>query len=162
MDEHQPPVRDACALLDRAHGDNVNINLKHETLVSCRQWAYAVGISRRCTMPHSVAPLPFKPPRLDGLSERLLASHYENNYGGALRRLNAIDKRLKDLDWAAAPVFDVNGLKREELIAAGSVILHEIYFDGLGGSGGDPSSGLAAAIERDFGSVERWRAEFTG
>jgi Fe-Mn family superoxide dismutase len=112
-------------------------------------------------MPHSVAPLPFKPPRLDGLSERLLASHYENNYGGALRRLNAIDKRLKELDWAAAPVFDVNGLKREELIAAGSVILHEIYFEGLGGSGGDPGGGLAAAIERDFGSVERWRAEFT-
>ena len=61
-------------------------------------------------MPHSVAPLPFKPPRLDGLSERLLASHYENNYGGALRRLNAIDKRLNELDWAAAPVFEVNGL----------------------------------------------------
>ena len=110
-------------------------------------------------MPHSVTPLPFKPPRLDGLSERLLASHYEN-YGGALRRLNAIDKRLNELDWSTTPVFEVNGLKREELIAAGSVILHEIYFDGLGGSGGDPSGGLATAIERDFGSVERWRSEF--
>src|SRR5215213_3363561 len=123
MDEHQPPVtRDACALLDRAHGDNLIINPRHETLVSCRRRAYAGSISRRCTMPHSVAPLPFKPPRLDGLSERLLASHYENNYGGALRRLNAIDKRLAELDWAAAPVFEINGLKREELIAAGSVI----------------------------------------
>src|SRR5215218_389731 len=162
MDEHQPPVtRDTCALLDRAHGDDLIIHRRHETLVSCRRWAYALGISRRIIMPHSVAPLPFKPPRLDGLSERLLASHYENNYGGALRRLNAIDKRLKEVDWAAAPVFDVNGLKGEELIAAGSVILHEIYFDGLGGSGGDPSGGLATAIERDFGSVERWRSEFT-
>ena len=56
--------------------------------------------------------------------------HHENNYGGALRRLNAIDTRLRSLDWAAAPVFDINGIKREELIAAGSVILHEIYFDG--------------------------------
>jgi Fe-Mn family superoxide dismutase len=112
-------------------------------------------------MAYSVAPLPFKPPRLEGLSERLLVSHYENNYGGALRRLNAIDQRLKEVDWSKAPVFDVNGLKREELIAAGSVILHEIYFDGLGGAGGDPSGELAAAIERDFGSVERWRAEFT-
>jgi Fe-Mn family superoxide dismutase len=82
-------------------------------------------------VPQTVTPLPFKPSRLQGLSERLLASHYENNYGGALRRLNAIERRLGELDWAAAPVFEINGLKREELIAAGSVILHEVYFDGL-------------------------------
>ena len=112
-------------------------------------------------MPTAVTPLPFKPARLQGLSERLLASHYENNYGGALRRLNAIERRLGELDWAAAPVFDLNGLKREELIAAGSVVLHEVYFDGLGGEGGDPAGGLAGALERDFGSVARWRAEFT-
>jgi superoxide dismutase, Fe-Mn family len=112
-------------------------------------------------MPHAVAPLPFKPPRLDGLSEKLLASHYENNYGGALRRLNAIEQRVSGIDWSGAAVFEINGLKREQLIAAGSVILHEIYFDGLGGSGGDPAGELAAAIERDFGSMERWRAEFT-
>jgi Fe-Mn family superoxide dismutase len=112
-------------------------------------------------MPYAVTPLPFKPPRLRGLSERLLASHYENNYGSALRRLNAIERQLAELDWARAPVFEVNGLKREELIAAGSVILHEIYFDGLGGPGGDPANGLAEALERDFGSVERWRTEFT-
>lgn len=111
-------------------------------------------------MPQAIMPLPFKPSRVPGLSERLVASHYENNYGGALRRLNAIEARLAALDWAAAPVFDINGLKREELIAAGSVILHEVYFDALGGEGGDPSGGLAAAIERDFGSLARWRAEF--
>lgn len=110
-------------------------------------------------MPHRILPLPFKPPRLDGLSERLLASHYENNYGGAVRRLNAIERRLDDLDWAAAPVFDINGLKREELIAANSAILHEIYFDGLGGSG-DASGDLVAALEQDFGSVASWRARF--
>jgi hypothetical protein len=66
---------------------------------------------------HRIMPLPFKPPRLDGLSERLLASHYENNYGGAVRRLNAIESRLSEINWDAAPVFDLNGLKREELIA---------------------------------------------
>lgn len=112
-------------------------------------------------MPHSVKPLPFKPPRLNGLSERLLASHYENNYGGAVRRLNVIEAKLSQLDWSKAPVFEINGLKREELIAANSMILHEVYFDGLGGSG-DPSGELAAALERDFGSVARWHAEFTG
>ncbi|MBB6487021.1 Fe-Mn family superoxide dismutase [Rhizobium lusitanum] len=109
---------------------------------------------------HRIMPLPFKPPRLDGLSERLLASHYENNYGGAVRRLNAIERRLDELDWSSAPVFDINGLKREELIAANSAILHEIYFDGLGGSG-DAAGDLAAALERDFGSVAGWRSKFS-
>ena len=111
-------------------------------------------------MTHRVMPLPFKPSRLAGLSERLLASHYENNYGGAVRRLNAIEAELAKLDWAAAPVFLVNGLKREALIAANSMILHEAYFEALGGDGGGPSGELAAALERDFGSVERWRREF--
>ena len=54
----------------------------------------------------------------------------------------------------------VNGLKREELIAANSMILHEIYFDSLGG-GAAPGGALAQAIARDFGSIDRWRAEFT-
>lgn len=111
-------------------------------------------------MLHPIMPLPFKPPRLDGLSERLLASHYENNYGGAVRRLNAIEHRLGMLDWGQMPVFDINGLKREELIATNSAILHEIYFDGLGGSG-DAGGDLAAALERDFGSVAGWRTQFT-
>jgi Fe-Mn family superoxide dismutase len=115
-----------------------------------------------------IRPLLLKPQWMNGLSERLLVSHYENNYGGALRRLNAIKARLAALDWADTPVFEVNGLKREELIAAGSVILHEIYFDSLGGHGdnppaglADPPAGLAEAIERDFGSVMAWRTEFT-
>src|SRR5436190_3004528 len=100
---------------------------------------------------HRIVPLPFKPPRLDGLSERLLASHYENNYGGAVRRLNAIEQRLAEVDWSTATVFDINGLARERLIAANSMILHEIYFDGLGGPGA-PAGDIAAALERDFGS----------
>jgi Fe-Mn family superoxide dismutase len=111
----------------------------------------------------TVRPLLFKPHLLHGLSHRLLTSHYENNYGGALRRFNAIEARLGTLDWASAPVFEINGIKREELIAAGSVILHEIYFDALGGDGGDPPAGLGLAeeLERDFGSVAAWTTEFT-
>ena len=115
-----------------------------------------------------VRPLLLKPQWMNGLSERLLVSHYVNNYGGALRRLNAIRARLAAVDWARTPVFEINGLKREELIAADSVILHEIYFDSLGGHGNDPPTGreeppdgLAHALERDFGSVTAWRAEFS-
>jgi Fe-Mn family superoxide dismutase len=111
-------------------------------------------------MLYEVAPLPFKPHRLAGLSTQLLVSHYENNYGGAVRRLNAIEHRLGGLDWAATPGFDLNGLGRERVIAANSMLLHEAYFDGLGGSG-EPSGSIAGALERDFGSVDRWRAEFS-
>lgn len=113
----------------------------------------------RWRMPYEAIPLPFKPNALHGLSERLLVSHYENNYGGAVRRLNAIDAQLAALDWPTAAVFEINGLGRERLVAANSTILHEIYFNGLGGSG-ELADGIAEALERDFGSVDRWRAEF--
>jgi len=124
----------------------------------------------RSTAPGTVfvRPLLLKPQWMNGLSERLLVSHYENNYGGALRRLNAIRERLATLDWDRASTFEINGLKREELIAAGSVVLHEIYFESLGGHGDNPPTGrteppaaLAQALERDFGSVKTWHAEFT-
>ena len=70
-----------------------------------------------------------------------------------------IDAQLAALDPATAPVFQLNGLKREELIAWNSMILHELYFAGLGAPT-RPGAGLASAIERDFGSDARWRAEF--
>ena len=126
--------------------------------------------SRRFAAPGivMVRPLLLKPQWMNGLSERLLVSHYVNNYGGALRRLNAIRARLASVDWTRAPTFEINGLKREELIAASSVILHEIYFESLGGQGDNPPTGLeeppvelARALERDFGSVAAWRTEFT-
>src|SRR5436190_13170755 len=106
-------------------------------------------------------PISFKPIRLNGLTAKLIASHYENNYGGAVRRLNAIRSELAASDPATLPGFRLNGLKREELIATNSMILHEVYFDSLGeGGGGDPSGALAEAITRDFGSIAKWRAEF--
>lgn len=99
------------------------------------------------------------PAKLKGLSEKLIVSHYENNYGGAVKRLNAITAQLQSLDFAAAPVFLINGLKREELIASNSMVLHELYFDGLG-TEGEPDKDLREAIERDFGGVERWQNQF--
>src|SRR6202022_4506834 len=110
-------------------------------------------------MTYEPKPLSLDPKTINGISERVLVSHYENNYVGAVKRLNAIGAQLAELDFAKAPNFMINGLKREELIAANSMILHEIYFDGLGGGAG-ASGALAQAIVRDFGSLERWRAEF--
>jgi Fe-Mn family superoxide dismutase len=109
---------------------------------------------------YAVKKLPFDPARIKGLSEKLLVSHYENNYSGAVKRLNAITAQLASLDMASAPVFVVNGLKREELIATNSMILHELYFAGLGSDESQPGDALAEALTRDFGSIDRWRAEF--
>src|SRR5215475_11866121 len=112
------------------------------------------------TMPYQIKPMSFDPKSITGISEKVLVSHYENNYVGAVKRLNAIGAQLAELDFAKAPNFVINGLKREELIASNSMILHEIYFDGLGGAS-KPSGALADAIAKDFGSLERWRAEFS-
>lgn len=106
-------------------------------------------------------PLTLDLARLNGLSPKLLTSHHENNYAGAVKRLGVIRQHLRELDWAAAPVFVINGLKREELVAANSAVLHELYFEALGGDGVLPAGGLSVALERDFGTVDRWRAEFT-
>jgi Fe-Mn family superoxide dismutase len=98
-----------------------------------------------------VRPLIFKPQHLNGLTEKLLVSHYENNYGGAVKRRNLIGEQLAGLDF--------NSFKREELIANNSMILHELFFDGLGEQSA-PGKTLEAAVTRDFGSVSRWRSEF--
>jgi Fe-Mn family superoxide dismutase len=110
-------------------------------------------------MTYQVRPLSCDPARIKGMSERLIVSHYENNYGGAVKRLNLIEEKLAELDYAKAPVFVINGLKREQLIAMNSMILHELFFDGLGDQS-EPDPTLREALARDFGSYERWRSEF--
>ena len=109
---------------------------------------------------YAIKPLPFDPKSIKGLSEKIIVSHHDNNYAGAVRRLNAISAQFAALDVATAPVFTINGLKREELIAMNSMILHEIYFDSLG-AGGTPTGNMAQALARDFGSLARWQAEFS-
>src|SRR5882762_3834424 len=92
-------------------------------------------------------PLACDPKRLRGLSEKLILSHYENNYGGAVKRLGAITAQLDTLDFAGAPVFVINGLKREQLIAANSMILHSFI---------SPTSGKARCPRAPW--QPRWRA----
>ena len=132
------------------------------TAVLASTQAFAQGAQQTGgkAMAYQTKPMPFDPKSITGISEKVLVSHYENNYVGAVKRLNAIGTQLAELDFAKAPNFVINGLKREELIASNSMILHEIYFDGLGGAS-KPNGALADAIARDFGSIERWRAEFS-
>ncbi len=106
--------------------------------------------------------LPFDPKKIPGFSEKILVSHHDNNYVGAVNRIGAIEAEIAKLDMATAPGFVVNGLKREELLAMNSMILHEAYFASLGAGGSKPGSALAKQIESDFGSNDKWRAEFTG
>ena len=110
---------------------------------------------------HKPKALSFDPSKLQGLSEKLIRSHWENNYGGAVRALNTLEQRLdvmlkeKDL-----PPFVYGPLKREELLRTGSVVLHEHYFDNLGGDG-KASGAVLDAVNRWFGGYEQWSSEFS-
>ncbi|WP_070398441.1 Fe-Mn family superoxide dismutase [Hydrogenophaga sp. PML113] len=105
--------------------------------------------------------LPYAPGAIPGLSERLIGSHHQNNYAGAVKRLNAIRARLADSDWSGTPGFVLNGLKREELIATNSMLLHELYFASLGSKGKPPEPAMELALTASFGSPQRWRDEFS-
>ncbi len=107
---------------------------------------------------HQPAPLPFDPAKLRGLSEKLLRSHHENNYTGAVKRLNLIQQQLGGLPKDAAP-YQVGSLKREELIATNSMLLHERYFGNLGGDG-KASGSVVELIKAEYGSLETWEQEF--
>jgi len=123
--------------------------------------ARAQQLAAAATPKFTPKPLTFNPEKVKGLSADLLRSHYENNYAGTVKKLNTISETLAKLDFAEAPSFTVGGLKREEHIAYNSTILHELYFDGIGEAPIQPSGMLAQALSRDFGSLDRWKTEFT-
>jgi Fe-Mn family superoxide dismutase len=109
---------------------------------------------------HQPKPLPFDSAKLNGLSQRLIDSHWSNNYGGAVRALNETKKRVAAaLTDRELPAYIYNDLKREHSMRTGSVVLHELYFENLGGNGradGAAQSWLGAA----FGGFDRWESEF--
>ena len=109
---------------------------------------------------HQLKPLPYSPSALSGLSTRIVESHWSNNYGGSVRALNAINKRLNDaLAETDLPAFVYNDLKREHLMRTGSVVLHELYFDNLGGTG-RADRDARQMIAQSFGTYDRWETEF--
>lgn len=107
---------------------------------------------------NDIKPLPFDPAKLRGLSEKLINSHHQNNYSGAVKRLNLIQQQIGGLPADAAP-YRMGSLKREELIATNSMLLHEAYFGNLGGSGRADGS-FAKEAATAYGSVEAWERDF--
>jgi superoxide dismutase, Fe-Mn family len=109
---------------------------------------------------HEPKPLPFDPSKLTGISEKLIRSHHENNYGGAVKGLNAVEGALRVFGKEKQLPASIYGtLKREELSRTGSVVLHEKYFANLGGNGKADGS-ARKMIDKWFGSYEAWEAEF--
>lgn len=107
---------------------------------------------------HQVAPLPFDPPALRGISERLIVSHHDNNYAAAVRSLNRVEQELSRVT-PDTPPFIVGGLKERELVFRNSMVLHESYFANLGGPG-QPSDAVRRWIGETWGTYDRWEALF--
>lgn len=103
--------------------------------------------------------LPFKD--LKGISQKTIENHYAKLYQGYVKKWQEIQEKLKSVDrsLANATFSDFRELKLEETFAANAVILHEAYFDVLGGEG-KPEGEIIKAIEKDFGSFEKWQEEF--
>lgn len=110
--------------------------------------------------PGTLRPLDFDPAKLAGLSERLIRSHWENNYGGSVKALAVVKRQLAAaLQNPDTPPFVYNDLKREHLLRTGSVVLHELYFENLGGDG-KPDAAIRSALSEAFGSYDTWETEF--
>src|SRR2546423_327023 len=109
-----------------AAGIAYSVDAAEETKMSMKAFEYQ----------HSPVALPFVAKSLKGISEKLIQSHWENNYGGAIKALNTVRGRVAQaLTDSNTPPYVYNGLKREQLIRTGSVVLHELYFANLGGDG---------------------------
>ena len=105
-----------------------------------------------------VQTLQFDPAKLNGISERLMRSHHENNYTGAVKNLNGVERELSAIT-KDTPAFLVSGLRERELTFRGSKLLHEQYFGNLGGDGKRAGS-IEQALREAYGSSERWEEHF--
>jgi Fe-Mn family superoxide dismutase len=99
---------------------------------------------------------------LDGISRASVEAHY-TLYQGYVNKRNEILKKLESVDLGSAnQVFsELRELKLELTFAVGGIKNHELYFEHLGGGGGDPDGAIAQLIKRDFGSVADWRKDLT-
>ena len=108
---------------------------------------------------HEAKPLPFDPKKLPGLSEKLLTSHHDNNYAGAVKNLNSVEAELSKAG-PDTPGFVIAGLEAAKLKFTNSMILHELYFGNLGGDGSAAGSQTERALVQAFGSRAHWEERF--
>lgn len=148
------------ALTNLLAGNTVYADSRRDAMTEESQTGETVQTARAFRGQHQPKPLPFDPSKLKGLSEKIIRSHWENNYGGAVKALNAVEQRLEmTLKEKDLPAYIYGDLKREELVRTGSVVLHENYFANLGGDNKPGGKGLDL-IKQWFGSYEQWEAEF--
>jgi Fe-Mn family superoxide dismutase len=97
---------------------------------------------------------------LEGISRETIEAHYKL-YQGYVNKRNEVLGKLADVDLSTAnQVYsDLRSLKVDLTFAIGGIKNHELYFEHLGGSGGDPAGIFGDLVKRDFGSVEAWRAD---
>ncbi len=107
---------------------------------------------------HEIVVLPFDPKSLKGISEKLIVSHHDNNYAGAVKNLNKVEAELARVN-AETPAFVVGGLKQSELQFKNSKVLHEHYFANLGGDG-KAGGAIEAQLTAAYGSLARWEEMF--
>lgn len=104
-----------------------------------------------------------KPRGLKGISDRQIEYHFETHYKGYMNKLNEIWEKLLSVDRSKANqnYSDYRALKVEESFNFMGVVLHELYFENLkNGLGAKPSTVTLNRIEKDFGSVNRWKEDF--
>jgi Fe-Mn family superoxide dismutase len=109
-----------------------------------------------------ITPRELKPAlyELDGISRETVEAHYKL-YQGYVNKRNEILGKLADVDLASAnQVYsDIRSLKVDLSFAVGGIKNHEIYFEHLGGHGGDPSGIFGDLVKRDFGTAADWKAD---
>lgn len=127
------------------------------TPMTTRPEAILMG-TKSLSSDHSMQPLSFDPAKLTGLSERMIRSHHENNYGGAVKNLNRVEQELAAIT-RDTPPFVVTALRERELTFRGSKQLHEWYFGNLGGDG-KRAGEIERALSEAYGSSGRWEEHF--
>lgn len=89
--------------------------------------------------------------------------HYNTHHKGYVTFMNNIEKELETADRSKANgnYSNVGELKRRFTWNHAGALLHDVYWEVLGGDG-DASKGpeVIAAIEKEFGSLDNWKVDF--
>lgn len=145
-------------MMDRREAITAGGMMLAGTILQANEAPKSVKLNTAYGTQHIVKPLPFDPAKLRGISEKVIVSHHQNNYSGAVKKLNVIQKQIISMPQSAHPI-EYGALKKEELIALNSKLMHELYFGNLGGDGIIPSN-MRTLLTQAFGSVDAWKYDF--